>query len=121
MNAYYIDTNFLVNLFIDPEESKKIIDSIRNGEVYTSSLTYDELIWAIRKLLGKESSKLVGDFFLNLNFLKILDINRETLTISNEEMKRFDLKPRDSLHYASMKQNKINKIVTKNQLIEPFF
>ena len=115
-NLFYINTNFLIYLFVkEEEEGIRIINKLKEVNLCTSTLTYDEFIWVIRKISNKETSLKASDYFLNLDFLKILELNKETLTISNEAMKEFDLKPRDSLHYASMKQKQIKNIVTDDK------
>ena len=79
----YIDSNVFIYPVIYQTESqqkakkaKEILLKIENGEIsaYTSTLTWDEVVWVVSKLLGRDDGinqgkKLLG--FPNLEFINV--------------------------------------------------
>ena len=77
----YIDSNVFIYPILYAEEvdirvksAAEILKGIAKGEfpAFTSTLTWDEVVWAVRKTLGKnesvnEGQKLLG--FVNLQFI----------------------------------------------------
>ena len=114
--SYYLDSNFFVYLFTQEEDIlKKIINNLGKHHFYTSCLTYDEVVWVIRKLFGKEISIKSSGFLLSISNLNFINVDKEILHKTDEVISYFDLKPRDSLHYASMENNNIKNIVTDDK------
>lgn len=112
----YLDSNFFVYLFLDnAENQKRAIESLSKKSIYTSCLTYDEVVWAIRKLYNKETSIKAAELMLNLEFLHFIDLNKNILFRSKNIIEILDLKPRDSLHYASMEEKQISYVVTDDK------
>lgn len=67
----------------------------------SSALSFDEVVWAVRKQRGETESINAGQAFLNISGLKILDVDHVVLTSSIGLMKRYHMNPRDSIHAAS--------------------
>ncbi|HLC86430.1 MAG TPA: PIN domain-containing protein [Candidatus Nanoarchaeia archaeon] len=112
----YLDTNFFVYLLTQETENlEKIKKKLNAQKVYTSCLTYDEFVWAVRKLLGKEISIKSAEFILNLEFLHFVDLNKIILSISKEIIENLDLKPRDSLHYATLQVMNIKNLISDDR------
>ena len=112
----YLDTNFFVYIFSkDSEEVKKLVKGMEQYKLFTSCLTYDEFVWTIKKLLGKESALMAADFILSIKPLKFLVVTKNTLLISKRAMTTYDLDPRDSIHYASMLLEEIFQIVSEDR------
>lgn len=110
---FYLDTNFFIYLFsIEEEKGKEILKSLENCFLYTSCLTYDEFVWGIRKLINKEISLKAGEFFLNLDFINFISLDKSILIKSHTIMQHFNLKPRDALHFASMEKKSIKQIIS---------
>lgn len=123
---FYLDTNFFIYLFlIEEEKGKQILKSLENYSLYTSCLTYDEFVWSIRKLINKEISLEAGEFFLSLDFINFINLDKSIIIKAQTVMQHFDLKPRDALHFASMEKKSIKYIVSddpdfnKVKIIEP--
>ncbi len=82
----YIDSNVFIypvlyTIETDPKvkKAKEILLSIEKGELqaYTSTLTWDEVVWVISKSLGRseainQGQKLLG--FPNLEFIRLTQI-----------------------------------------------
>jgi uncharacterized protein len=117
----YIDTNVFIFPILYEEEqepkvkhAKQILKSIEKGELpaYISTLTWDEVVWIVRKVMGRaeaisQGQKLLG--FLNLNWI-IVDEN--ILTQAQSLMNKYNLHPRDAVHVASAINRKIDSIIS---------
>ena len=117
----YIDANVFIYPILYAEEqepkvkhAKQILLSIEKGEssAYTSTLTWDEVVWIVRKAMGRDEAisqgqKLLG--FLNLQWV-IVDEN--ILSQAQALMNKYNLSPRDSIHVASAINRKINVIIS---------
>jgi predicted nucleic acid-binding protein len=117
----YVDANVFVYPVLYSEDvgvkvtkAKEIMRRIEEGEllVYTSTLTWDEVVWAVRKFMGKEESinqgqKLLG--FINLHFITVDEniLSRAQALISN-----YNLKPRDAIHISSAIDRKLKTIIS---------
>ncbi len=103
---FYVDAN----VFILPQIYEESIDEVRkakeyliklaNGEIEgcTSTLTWDEIVYIIGKLVGKNESQVAGRKFLSFPNLKIVTIDLEILLKAQELIENFNVKPRDAIH-----------------------
>jgi predicted nucleic acid-binding protein len=117
----YIDANVFIFPILYEEEqepkvkhAKQILQSIEKGELsaYTSTLTWDEVVWIVRKAMGRaeaisQGQKLLG--FLNLHWI-IVDEN--ILSQAQSLMNKYNLHPRDAVHVASAINRKIVSIIS---------
>ena len=117
----YIDANIFIYpiLYSEDQEPKvksarQILQSIEKGELsaYTSTLTWDEVVWIVRKAMGRaeainQGQKLLG--FLNLHWI-IVDEN--ILSQAQTLINKYNLHPRDAVHIASAISKKINAIIS---------
>lgn len=117
----YVDSNvFLYPVIYDPvpvskaARAKSFLKEIALGrvEAYTSSITWDEIVWVVRKVLGVDISMHQGRMFLNFPNLRILPVRRTTVLKAQELMENYELKPRDALHAATALENKLVAIVS---------
>jgi len=87
-------------------------DRIWGVEAYTSVITWDEVTWIVRRILGVEASVALGRKFLRFPNLKILGIRKTTILKAQEVMEKYGLRPRDAIHAATAIENKITTIVS---------
>ena len=120
----YIDSNvFIYPVIYDAEavekarRAKEVLTRIERGELlaYTSTLTWDEVVWVVSRVLGRsdgveQGRKLIG--FPNLHFI---EIDLTILTQAQRLIERYNLKPRDSIHIASALSRKIKKIISDDK------
>jgi predicted nucleic acid-binding protein len=120
----YIDSNVflypvLYSIEIDSrvKRAREILKSIANGELsaYTSTLTWDEIVWAVRKTMGaseavSQGQKLIG--FINLHFI---DVDENVLSQAQGLIGKYNLKPRDAIHIASALSRKLLTIISDDQ------
>ena len=100
----YIDSNiFLYPLLYEDSLStkcKKILFGIVNGdfEGCTSVLTWDEVVYTLKKKRGLKIANEEGEKFLKFPNLKFLDVNLQTITKAQILVSKYNINPRDAIH-----------------------
>ena len=117
----YIDSNVFIYPVIYNEsteklakEAKKILVKIAEGdlEASTSFLTWDEIVWVVRKTVDKRSAVKEGEKFLQFPKLEMLEINKNVILTAQDLIDRYKLRPRDAIHVASALENGIKEIIS---------
>ena len=114
----YLDSSVFIpaNLKSDQigEQARNIINSVEAGIIQgdTSTLTFDEVAFTLRKIGGFEKSIMTGDIFLSIPNLNFIDVTYEIITSAQELIKKYRLKPRDAIHAACAINNDINIIIS---------
>jgi len=117
----YVDSNIFIYPVIydetaieEAKKSKAFLLKIALGKVeaYTSSITWDELTWTIRKLFGINFSINEGKKFLSFPNLRLLGIKKSTVLKAQELVERYKMKQRDAIHVAVALENKITNIIS---------
>ncbi|GBC73938.1 tRNA(fMet)-specific endonuclease VapC [archaeon HR04] len=117
----YIDSNIFIypviydeQLIQESKRAKELLYKIATGKVeaYTSIITWDEVVWVIRRVHGVERAIEQGRMLLRFPNLKMLSINKATIIKAQELMERYRLKPRDALHIAVALENRLNRIAS---------
>ena len=112
----YIDSNVFIYPILYAEEiepkvkkATEVLQSIEKAELpaYTSTLTWDEVVWVISKAMGRseginQGQKLLG--FLNLEFISV---DENILSQAQALMTKYKLSPRDSIHIGSAIDRKL--------------
>lgn len=121
-NMIYIDSNVFIYAALSPDSdedainSKNILKAIFEGKILasTSTLTWDEVVWAIKRFEDRETAIIEGKKFLTFPKLKILNVGEKELRTAIDLMKKYRLDPRDSIHVACCIENDIGEIVTND-------
>ena len=114
----YLDANVFVYAAINNgelgERSRNIIKKLLDNKVsaFTSVLTWDEVVWAIRKKVGVDISISEGEKLLKIDNLNWLQANEQIIFFSQKLMKIYHLKPRDAIHAASAIINKCESVIS---------
>lgn len=117
----YIDSNiFILPIIYDPESEKRaklakgILIEIAEGNVKaaTSFLTWDEIVWVVRKLVNKDIAIKEGEKFLQFPNLEMLEVKKNIIIKAQEIIKKYGTKPRDAIHAASAVENGIREIIS---------
>jgi len=103
---YYFDANvFILPQIYDEsinevKKAKEYLIKLASGEIEgcTSTLTWNEIVYAIRKHAGKNESQIAGRKFLSFPNLKIISIDFEILLKAQEIVENFNVMPRDAIH-----------------------
>lgn len=114
----YLDSNIFLNSILYDDDiaskCKKIIYKIVKKEIIgtTSILTWDELVYIIRKNLGKEIAITEGEKFLKMPNLVFIDVNKNIVYKAQKLVNKYNLKPRDAIHTATAILNDIQEIIS---------
>lgn len=106
-SVLYLDANVLVYAALNQgdigKRARLLIREIQQGKLHaaSSALTFDELVWAVKRYRSLEDAVTAGEAFLNMPGLKLVGVNGDLLSLALELMKRYKLDPRDSIHAAS--------------------
>ena len=107
MTLAYLDANIFVYSSVDQggkgTKCRSIIRDVEQGSLQaaTSSLTFDEIVWVVKKLKGRQAAFEAGKVFLNISGLKLVEVNIDTLNSALNLMNEYDLESRDSIHAAT--------------------
>ncbi len=121
MSIRYVDSNVFIYAIVADEASekkalycKKILLKIAEGELNaaTSSLTWDEVVWSVRKLLDAKTSMKEGRELLEFPNLRILNVDHKVLGKAQKALERYSLKPRDAIHAACCLENNIGELIS---------
>ena len=120
-NMAYIDANVFVYAIVSDDEDKKlkcreVLHNIVSGKIQasTSVLTWDELVWVLKKCLTNNEYLDKGRIFLETPNLTILQADRKTMFKAQELMSVYSIRPRDAIHAATALLNKEPEIITDN-------
>ena len=117
----YVDSNiFIYPAVYDPAaipeaaKARARLQEIASGsiEAYTSTVTWDEVTWVVRRLFGSEKAAAQGASFLRLPNLRMLRVDVEVVSQAQSILEEFDLKPRDAIHAATAIRNGIESILS---------
>ncbi len=104
----YLDANVFLYSVTDHDSRKgiaarNILTKLAKGELeaMTSSLTWDELIWGIKKYFDTERAILEGKRFLEFPNIKIISADANVLYFAQKLIEIYRIDPRDSIHAAT--------------------
>ncbi|MBS7649388.1 MAG: type II toxin-antitoxin system VapC family toxin [Candidatus Bathyarchaeia archaeon] len=117
----YIDSNiFLYPIVYEVgavEEAKRSRDlllriALGDVEACTSIITWEEVVWVVRRVFGLEPSIEQGKRFLTFPNLKFLAVKKSVILRAQELLEKYRVKPRDAIHAATAIENKITNIAS---------
>jgi len=117
----YIDSNiFLYPIVYDAEavekarESRNLLLKISEGLIRacTATITWDEIVWVVRRIFGLKPSIEQGRKFLEFPNLELLSVKKSTILRAQELIERYRIKPRDAIHVAVALENNITTIIS---------
>ena len=114
----YIDSNVFIYAALNTEEigerARALLLKVQQGEEQASSsaLTFDELVWAVKKYRTVEDAINAGEVFLNFPNLRLTLVNGELLASALNLIRKYRLDPRDSIHAATAILERAEAIVS---------
>ena len=117
----YVDSNVFLYPIVyrletveEAKGSKDFLLKISEGsvEACTATITWDEIVWVIRRIFGLKSSIELGRKFLEFPNLKFLSVKRSVILRAQRLMEKYKIKPRDAIHAATALENNIETIVS---------
>ena len=125
VTSVYLDSNIFISPLVyegsrKAANSKRILGMVERGEVvgYTSTLTWDEIVWVVRKLLGKADSVQVGEKFSVFPNLRFVPVSEEIIRDAQRLVAEYGSDSRDSIHVASALSRKVEALVSDDPDID---
>jgi predicted nucleic acid-binding protein len=104
----YVDSNIFISPIVYERPKrvancKRILAAVEKGSLtaYTSTLTWDEVVWIVRRLLGKADSIEAGEKLLTFPNLRFVPTSEEIIRSAQKLLLDYELAPRDAIHVAS--------------------
>lgn len=116
----YIDSNIFIFAATDEgelgENCRGIIELINEHRITcaASYLVVDEVIWVLKKLVGKDDAIKITKAMLSMP-IKWIDIDRSVIIKMMDIYKNTKLDPRDTIHVSSMKEAGLSIIVSEDR------
>ncbi len=114
----YLDANIFLYASLDDKEKgdkcRQILTKVSKEKLLgaTSSLTWDEIVHSVWKNKGRDIAIIEGEIFLKFPKLKILQNTNNTIARAQQVISKYNLKPRDAIHVATMLEFKITEIIS---------
>ena len=121
MEKIYVDTNVFLNPILydtakvpDALHAQEVLRQVVKGDVeaFTATLTWDELVWVIRKEMGVDVSREKGKEFLAFPRLQLVDVTLKIINKAQDLLEKYSIKPRDAIHLAAAISCNVDKILT---------
>jgi len=116
----FLDSSFLIYLNTLPAEERGEIDrlfaSLLKEELFTNLLVLDELLYVSRQRYNFPY-EVTLDFFRKvvLPCTEILPIEGKDMRVMEKYLTKYNLKPSDAIHLATMEKAGVTNIVTEDQ------
>jgi len=117
----YIDANvFILPAIYDDgrdekaKSARRILEKIADSDMNaaTSLLSWDEIVWVVRRTMKSDVAIKEGEKFLEFPNLEMLDVKKNVIQKAQELSKKYGLKPRDAIHVATAIENGIKEIIS---------
>jgi uncharacterized protein len=117
--SIYIDSNIFIYPVIYESSSqttgsKRILSAVEKGEVtaYTSTLTWDEVVWVVRRVLGRADSIQAGEKLAAYPNLRFVPTSEEVIRSAQRLLSEYNIAPRDAIHVTSAITKKVDSFVS---------
>jgi len=116
----YVDSNIFIFAAMDTgkigEDCRKIVHLINSNQTaFTASfLVVDEVIWVLKKNVGKEDAIKITKAMLSLP-IKWINVHRSIIIQMINIHESTILDPRDAIHLSSMKEFGVSTIVSEDK------
>jgi uncharacterized protein len=123
----YLDSNVFIYPVIYQAESepkakkaKELLLSVEKGRLvaYTSTLTWDEVVWVVSKTMGRAEGVNQGKKLLGFPNLKFISTDNSVISHAQRLSEKYKINPRDAIHLASALEKKITEIVSDDSELD---
>jgi len=117
----YIDSNVFIYACLSTDEigerSRNLLKSVEQGEVEAASttLSFNEIVWAVKKHRTMEQAISAGEAFINMPRLNLVAVDENVIRNAIDLMKRYTFDPRDSIHAASALLSRAEALISSDQ------
>ncbi len=117
--SIYIDSNIFISPVIygsssQTTGSKRILSAVEKGEVtaYTSTLTWDEVVWVVRRVLGRADSIHAGEKLAAYPNLRFVPTSEQIIRSAQRLLSEYNITPRDAIHATSAITKEVDSFVS---------
>ena len=116
----YLDANIFMYLITGESQQSEsclsIINKVITGkmEACTSLLTWDEVLYALKREIGRERALEESRKFLEIPSLLFIEVDGEVITKAQMMTELYHLNPRDAIHAATAILNCCKEIFSDN-------
>lgn len=117
--SIYIDSNIFISPLIyerssQATNSRKVLAAVEKGEVtaYTSTLTWDEVVWVVRRVLGRADSIQAGEKLAAYPNLRFVPASEELIRSAQRLLSEYNIAPRDAIHLTSAISKTVDALVS---------
>jgi len=123
----YLDSNVFIYPVIYPAESepkakkaKEVLLSVEAGktDAYTSTLTWDEVVWVVSKTMGRSEGINQGKKLLGFPNLKFISTDSSVVSHAQRLIDKYKISPRDAIHVASALERKIIQVISDDSELD---
>jgi predicted nucleic acid-binding protein len=117
----YLDSNVFIYPVIYQTEAqpkaskaKEILRNVENGKLsaYTSTLTWDEVVWVVSKVMGRNEGINQGQKLLGFPNLQFVTADENVIVQAQRLMNKYKMSPRDSIHLASALERRTKSVIS---------
>ena len=120
----YLDSNVFIYAVLDKgkkgEYCKKLLEAVALKQInaFTSVLTWDEVVFSLRKHVPVEEVVKQSNKFLKFPNLFFLEVNIDIIEKAEQIWINYKLKPRDAIHVATAMISNIKKIASDDSYFD---
>jgi len=117
----YVDSNIFLYAILNRERignrARAFLGLVQQGREHACSsiLTFDEIVWSVRRHRGFEEAVAAGEGFLSFVNLKLIPVDGDLVAQALEIIRRYELDPRDAIHAASAISMNVEAIISSDQ------
>ena len=117
----YVDSNVFIRPLVSEERSStnvaacmRVLSAVEGGKIvaYTSTLTWDEVVYIVRRVLGKVDSIQAGDKIQRFPNLRFISASEDIIRAAQKLMSESHALPRDAIHAASALSRKVDVFIS---------
>jgi predicted nucleic acid-binding protein len=118
---FYLDANvFIYPVIYDKrtiskaERAQRVLRPVEEGklEAWTSTLTWDEVVWVTSKTLGFSDAVNPGSKLLGFPNLRFIEVDETVVAKAQRLLEKYGLKPRDAIDLASALEKGIKQVIS---------
>ena len=125
VKSIYIDSNIFISPLIYEDSplassSKRVLAMVEKGETtaYTSTLTWDEVVWVVRRVLGRADSVQAGEKLTAYPNLRFVSASEEIIRSAQKLLSEYGVAPRDAIHIASALNKNVDALVSDDSELD---
>ena len=117
----YFDSNVFLYAALNSEEvgrrARALLAEVQDGRLQaaSSALSFDEVVWSVKKHRSLEESLTAGEAFLSMAGLDVLPVEGDLLSSALGLIRDYRFDPRDAIHAASALRAEAEAIVSSDK------